>query len=302
MNKNELQIKVTVTRVLYPQIQSDNGGPQFRIFRTDRGVCKGYCAWRPTENERLALAARGNGRDGWVVSQFSGSPEFQFASMSHDEPIDERSRLEYAAALTHGMGPAMAAAIWEAKGADWRTVKAGEVRGFTPDVAAAFAETLKSCELKRERADAIALLLSLGASMRMAEVAWEKWGIQTVSIVRSDCYRLADLPNFSFVDVDRNVASRFGIRGDDQRRISACVCYCVRRLSEDGGTLVAWTALRDAVIKSIGVSQAALATCVKGLFGSHRLIPFQDATPQSLAEPRFAEAERLIANYAKEAV
>ena len=288
-------------RVLWPNAEiNDEGGRQFRIFATDRGVCKGPTPWRPTMGEKLVLTATGNGRDGWGVSKYNGEPEFNFAYAEHDEPIDERAKLEYACQLTKGMGGAMANAIWEARHEGWRGVQPGEVRGYTATIHEAFTATLASLDSRRDRADAISWLLSIGASMRLAEAAYDKWQGQTIPTVKADCYRLASLPHFAFADVDRIVAPRFGIRGVDPRRLNAALLYFAAQLSENS-TLVAWTDLRNAVVSATGADANAIATCAKALFGANRLAPFPKASPPSLAIPRLAEAEREIAAFARRA-
>lgn len=296
MNKAELTIDVQVKQVIWPKPDADEGGLSYRIFSSDRGVCKGQIAWRPASKERLKLRANGNGKDGWVMSSYDGKPEFIFASASHDIPTDERAILSYVCELTKGIGPVMEACIWQVRGDDWRNISEGEVKGLTSSILLDFQTVINEIALKKERTEAIAYLRNLGCTLRMAEVAWERWGIATISKVEHDCYSLAELPNYSFADVDKRIAARYNIGRDDHRRIFACINYCTRQLSASN-TLFSWVELRDKIYRAIDSSPNAITLCVKAMFGDGRLVPFQDMQPQSIATHHAWLAEKCIADY-----
>lgn len=296
MDKHELTINVVVSQVFYPKVDADEGGITYRIIGTDRGVCKGQIAWRPNIHERLTLRANGNGKDGWQLSSYNGKPEFLFASATHNIPQDERSALTYACELTKGIGPVMEANIWQAKGDAWREVQVDDVKGLTSSILKDLQATIVDLALKRERTEAITYLMNLGCTRHMAEVAWDTWGISTISKVEHDCYVLADLPFYSFADVDKRVSGRFGVGRDDVRRITACVKYYAKQLSTSD-TLFSWNALREKIYSAIDASPQAITLCIKAMFGDGRLVPFAELNPQSIANPIAWRAEKDIAEF-----
>lgn len=287
-DKNELEISVEVLSVAYPKGDADEGGHTFRIIRTSRGVCKGKIGWRPTQGERLTLSAVGRG-DGWGVSKYNGMPEFSFTSVKHDFPVDERGMLDYACQLTRGIGEVTRDKIWAAKGANWRTLALGDVPGVSSETLCAFQDTIQRLSIQREKSEAIAFVIGLGCTATMAEAAWEKWQGATIAQVNANCYCLADLPHFSFAQVDARISPRFNIGLDDTRRVEAAIRYCANQLSQSS-TVFTWSALRDAVFKAAkGASPAVVATCVKAMFGSNALMPFRESASMALYKAYRAE-------------
>ena len=72
----------------------------------------------------------------------------------------------------------------------------------------------------------------------MAEDAYAAWGADTAGVVSADCYRLAELPGYSFRTVDENIRRNFGIEDEDPRRIKSAISYVLRQETEDGSTAV----------------------------------------------------------------
>lgn len=290
IDKEQRSLTAKVERVIYPTRENDDGKMSFRIIKTDKGSCKGNIGWRPTMYERITFTAS-NPRDGWHVGKFG--PEFCFTYAQNDIPIDEKAMLTYACELTRGMGETRCDAIWEAKGKDWRKVTADDVK-ISENILREFRRTINSLEMQDTKAKAIAYLLSLNCTMHMAEVAWEMYGAQTISKVQSNCYVLAELPHYSFAQVDQTVSHKFGIGRDDPRRIEACINYYMSKLGEES-SLVSWSELYNSVSKAIDATPESITFQVKVMFSDGRLHAFPQQ--RALASDLLYRAEHDIAEY-----
>lgn len=280
-----MQLKARVDRVLFPR----EGVPgDFYIIATDAGCCKGAMRWRPEPGEKLAMTGA------W--GEYKGSQEFRFKEVWHDIPQDSRALLHYACELTKGCGPATEDAIWETLGDRWPEIAADEVPKMRGAVLTAFRDTVTRLELEKEKTDACAWLISNGATRNMAEAAWAKWNEKTVGIVTGNCYRLADLPNYSFADIDAEIRRKFGIEDLDPRRIRAAVAYFMAQLA-DGPTAVPWWALKEKVIGATGLPLAHVNAAVAQMFKDGDLHPFCET--QHIALRADFENEEMIWKYAQ---
>lgn len=266
-------LNVKVERVAYPKEGMDG---EWYILVTDQGTVKGKLSWRPLPEERLAL----NGK--WDV--YRGIKEFKFTEGWHDLPIGARNELRYACELTKGIGPALQDAIWEAKGEAWREVQAGEVRRLDGEVYNNFRMTIETLTREKEKADAVAWLMSKACTRNMGERAFETWKEKTISVVNGNPYRLAELPNYSFKDVDGGVRQAFGIGETDYRRVRAAVVYFMRQLTNGGGTSVAWWILEAKITQATGLVAEITSAVVTAMFEEGALIPFHDSHTMALRE------------------
>jgi hypothetical protein len=141
----------------------------------------------------------------------------------------------------------------------------------------------------QEHVKAVAWLIGKGATMNMASAAWEKWEDETIGVVSSDCYRLAELKGYGFQDVDKVIRVSFGIADDDDRRVSACVLYSLRRLTDDGSTIVTWEALLKQACGTLGGFNGLVVENTKKLFEDEALKGFKESQSISLASDYFAE-------------
>lgn len=272
MNYRETKITVKVDRILYPRnVSADEvrNVPTFYILKTNLGTVKGKLSAAPEENEAFVLEGK------WEVSKFNGSMEFLFFHASAFLPTDERSMLRYACEMTKGLGIQLENRIWEVRREDWRNVALSDgIRGLSVTVLGRLQETIARIGAQQERTAAVAWLLSIGCTVRMAEAAYDRWGKRTVTRVKEDCYVLADLPNFSFRDVDEHVRSHFGIGRDDRRRIRAAIVYYVRQLTVSN-TVCNWFDLFSAVSKAIDAAPEMISETCSALFAEKSLIPFR---------------------------
>lgn len=227
-----MQIIVTVERMLFKKEKwflflaeaGGDGVPEMSV------KCKGRMGWEPQVQETLALIGD------WVV--YKGERQFQFRAAKLTLPLEPRSQLHYVCQRTGGIGPSTEQAIWDARKENWRDLQRGEIRRMRDETYNRFQEQIRSFEGNKEKAEIVSWLESKGCSQGMAADAYEAWGSDTAGIVQSNCYRLADLPGYSFKVVDENIRRNFEIADDDPRRIRSGVEYALQRETEDGSTAV----------------------------------------------------------------
>ena len=229
-----MQIVVTMERMLcakpdrhwyfFKGLMGGDGVPETTI------VCKGAMGWQPGEMETLALIGD------WTV--YKGERHFQFKSAKLTLPLDSRSRLHYVCQRAHGIGISLEQAIWDARREDWQNLARGEIRKMSNAVYDAFREEIDNFNVNSEKAEVISWLENKGCTEGMAAAAYEAWGKDTAGIVNANCFRLADLPGYSFKTVDENVRRHFEIADNDPRRIKSAVVYAMTLETADGSTAV----------------------------------------------------------------
>ena len=261
-------VTVTVSAVRYPSADADNVNRAWRIIHTDNGVFKGSIGWRPVKGEKIKFS----GLKKSVSPRYGVS--YDFSAAEHDIPTDERAALAYACSLTKGIGEVIEQKIWDAMHSNWRDVTRVEVPALSSTALSNLQTTIQTISTQKERTNAMNFLFSLGCTPRMADVAWEKWGIATIGTVQGDIYSLASLPNYSFREVESKVdLSRFGITKNDARRIDAAIMYVAGQLSEKD-TAINWVEFRDGVYSAIDSDHADILDRVSIMFGNGRLVRF----------------------------
>ena len=271
-------LNVQVTRVLFPAptVEGD-----WYVLATDRGKAKGKMPWRPKVGEALALDGE------W--SSYRGERDFSFKSASLDIPCDPRDQLHYVCSRTVGMGPALEAQIWNAVGDDWQNVDPSQVKRLSGKVYEEFRLQIQSLENDQEHVKTVSWLIGKGATMNMANAAWEKWKNEAIGVISSDCYRLAELAGYGFQDVDKLIRINFGIEDNDDRRIGACVLYSLRRLTDNGSTIVTWQELLKKACGTLGGFDGLVVANTKKLFEDDALKGFAESQSIALAADYFAE-------------
>lgn len=229
-----MQIIVTMEKMLCAK--PDNKWYFFRALMGGDGVpettviCKGSMGWQPREMETLALVGD--------FVEYKGERQFQFKGAKLTLPLEPRSQLHYVCERASGIGAALEQAIWDARKEDWRNLQRGEVRKMSESTYEHFREQIEGFEANKEKAEIVSWLVDKGCTDNMAGDAYETWGKDTAGIVTSDCYRLAQLPGYSFKTVDENIRRNFEIADDDPRRIKSGVEYALAQETEDGSTAV----------------------------------------------------------------
>ena len=275
-----IELNVNVEKVLYPPATSESG---WFILLTSQGKATGTMAWRPCQNESLILSGE--------FCVYKGEKQFNFRSARLNVPTDPRDQLHYVCTRTPGMGTAMEELIWDAAGADWMNVQPGTVARLNGKVYANFQLQLESLREKSEEAAVVAALMGRGATMNMACAAWEAWKAETLGVVNADPYRLAELPNYGFRDVDTKIRRAYGIMDDDKRRIRAAVVYALRRLTDAGDTLVTWASLYQQACGLLGGYEDLISDCTSELFAEGVLKAFAESEGVSLAADWHAESD-----------
>ena len=229
-----MQLEVTLEKMLCAKPEAKwfffraeiggNGSPETSV------ICKGRMAWQPSPMETLALTGD------WVI--YRGERQFQFKSAKITLPLDPRAQLHYVCERTKGIGISIEQAIWDARKDDWKNLQRGEIRKLTDAAYDRFIDEINAFEGNREKAEIISWLEDKGCSSGMAADAYETWGGDTAGIVNTDCYRLAELPGYSFQTVDENIRRNFGISDDDPRRLRSAILYALQKETDDGSTAV----------------------------------------------------------------
>ena len=229
-----MQIKVTIEKMLCAKTKSG-----WYLFRAQMGgdgvacasiICKGTMGWEPKLNDAITLTGD------FVV--FKGERQFQFKKAEIALPDDPRGQLHYVCRRVTGIGPATEDAIWNRRGEDWRNLQYGEVRKMAHSIYVLFTDEIANLERNMSMVRIISWLESKGCTENMAYAAYDAWESDTVGIVNENCYRLAQLPNYSFKIVDSNIRQNFGITDSDPRRIKSAVNYAMQQGTDDGSTAI----------------------------------------------------------------
>jgi len=236
------------------------------IFKTNKGVFKGTVPFEPKESDVLQF-------DGsWQKSKFNGSMEFIFRTALLSIPEEPRALLHLAVTWTKGLGEAKEATIWEVYGTEWiKATYLEKIGGLSLDTRWNWNDTLKRLESEQAQAQAVSFLMSKGASLNMASVAWERWKEDTVSRVSANCYILSDLPHYGFAHVDA-IRVGFGISDEDQRRIDAAVLYVHGQVTGRGDTVSSWQELVEGLLNLIPYTVERFEDAVKRLIDSGKLV------------------------------
>ena len=242
------------------------------ILKTNKGTFKGCLGFEPNIGDVLQF--EGN----WQKSDFSGQMEFSFWSAVLSVPEDPRALLHLAVSWTKGLGEAREAEIWGLYGPDWeKEISLAGLAGITEATRWNWGDTLKRLESQAEQAQATAFIMSKGATLNMANAAWDKWKTETVSVVTKNCYELANLPRYGFSVVDNGIRQNFDIVDDDPRRLDAAVLYVFAQVTDGGDTTAAYDEVRKGTQDFIPVAMALFDDAVGRLVQASvmRVIPYE---------------------------
>lgn len=280
-------VNVEVKRVLYPPaVSKDEQKAEFFVLLTNIGKASGKMNWRPEQGERLTL-------DG-TWGAYQGEKNFKFTSAAPNVPVNPRDQLHYAADRAAGIGPVLEELIWKARGEDWRNVEPGEVKGLTGAKHLSLIESVRAIDMEAEKSQAVAWLMGKGCTIKMSLAAYEQFKKETVGVVQANCFRLAELPNYSFVDVDGVIRENFGIGMNDPRRVRAAILYKLRQMTSGGNTVIRWPYLLASVTQLVGAALARMVSdeCAK-MFEDGSLVGFAGTQSVSLMDDYQAECEIL---------
>jgi len=278
MPEPTITLDIEVERVLYPP-DTTEGARWFILAALDADknsiTCKGDMPWRPRPQERLRLTGS--------YTVYQGKRQFKFSEAMLNLPTDARGMLHYVCSIAKGIGPALEDAIWTARGADWPQIQEGEIPRLSGKVYNSLIESIELAEGDRRKSTTIAELMRAGCTVNMATAAFERWEGNTLGVVVDDPYRLAELPNYGFSDVDGDIRLHYGIGDDDPRRIRAAVVYVLRQLTGAGSTVVHWEQLHGACIEKLSGFSALIVEQVRAMFKEGTLRGFERSRNVSLA-------------------
>lgn len=282
------RINVQIEGVLYPR-EGQERDNDFVILRTSQGICKGSMKWIPRVGEKLVMSGD--------FGTYKGNQEFKFKDVYHDIPADPRALLHYACELTKGLGPAMEETIWNKLGENWQNITPDDVPRMKQSAYENLQETIQHLGVEKDKTDAVTYLISIGCTRNLSEKAWSEWKTKTITLVQENPFILADLPNYSFRDVDTGIRQRFGIMDHDSRRVKAAVRYFMNQLC-DGPTVASWWSLRDKVMQyAANLPNTLLCEIVHKMFESEELVAFPKT--QCIATHDNFVAEKQIYDYVR---
>lgn len=279
-----IDLPVKVIKVLYPDSISESA---WYVLLTDNGKCVGEIPYRPRENDQLILSGE------WAVRQ--GEKQFKFSESRIDVPVNPRDTLHYVCGRTIGLGPAAESQLWDKLGPAWETATEGCISRLKGRVFAEFQLQIEGLHGKSEEAKVVATLVGKGATANLASLAWATWGKETLGVVQADPYRLAELPNYSFQDIDRRIRKEYGITDSDPRRIRSAVVYALRRLTDKGDTVVQYADLFTQACGLLGGYADEVGDAMGELFNDGTIKAFSESEGVSLKADW--DAERLIWEY-----
>ncbi len=281
-------VTATLERILYRKGEPEGNG--WGIYKTNLGAAKGVIPWEPEIGAILKLEGE------FKTSDFNGQNEFVFKSCYPALPEDSRALLTYAVSITNGIGPKVEQKIWERYGESWREVKELDIPGITETAKWNWTDALDRLESEKLRSETFGWLLSMGCSMNMATAAWKLWGEQAFGRVSENCYALADLPRYSFNDVDKAIRKKFKIVDKDPRRIDAAIIYVLKNRITDGSTWVRRERVQAELLTLVADVMELFDPALDRLIAAEKVVKTTDADGEqgySLFED--AENERIIA-------
>jgi exodeoxyribonuclease V alpha subunit len=208
--------------------------------------------------------------------------------------------------LIKGIGPVMAERMVTHFGVDIMHIiedepgRLIEVDGLGPKrtamIAAAWAE-------QKAIKEVMIFLQGVGVSTSLAVRIYKKYGDASVSVVRSEPYRLAaDVWGIGFKTAD-TIAAAVGIARDSPERIKAGLAYTLSEAADDGHCYLPAPNLTGDAAKILDVPAALITPCLDELAAAEGVVretvPARaDAAPQVPAVylPPFYQAERSVAH------
>lgn len=287
-----MKIIAEVENVRYPQDNNnEKAGGWFILAATVNGksvTCKGNIAWRPEYKETLELTGD--------FANYKGEKQFSFHTARITVPCSSYDQLRYVCDRAHGIGTKMMQKIWETLGESWKELKDGDIPRLRTEAIRSFQEQVELLSSNKEKVEAIAWLEAKGCTTNLANKAYETWQNNTIGVVQANCYRLADLPNYGFKDVDAKVRPAFGIADDDDRRITAAVKYTLQKLSDSGDTAVSIHLFQSSICELLkNINRQLVADTVQQMLNEYELIVF--AKEQMICTKKAYDTELTIFNY-----
>lgn len=191
----------------------------------------------------------------WVNNDQYGK-QFKADNVIPISPTNKQGIIRYIAETVFGIGEVTATKIYNHFGdktleiLDNNPEKIYEVKGLKPNIAQNLITQWGESRTVRQ---IMIHLQSYGITMKLAKKIYDEYGSQTLSIVQSDPYQLADdLHGVGFKKADQ-IAQGIGIRMDDPARLRAGLVYTLSQMANDGHTFSPRETLMERATEILGV-------------------------------------------------
>ena len=219
------------------------------IYETDKGYVIGLFKVRETDNEDMKIYINKtvtftgyfhelNEDDMYC---FYGEPvdhpkygfQFQVTDYERLKPVDEDGLVAFLSSdLVKGVGQALAKSIVDTLGKNVldEILKDESCLLLVPKLSSKKAHKIYEVLSKYEEShQMIVYLTDLGFNMKDALDIYNTYRKETIANIEHNPYRLIDDVNITFTKVDE-IALKFNIAVDDERRIKACIIYIMKKL------------------------------------------------------------------------
>ncbi len=195
--------------------------------------------------------------EGDMISHASYGEQVAISSYNIKVPEDEIAIIRYlGSGAIKGIGPKMADRIVNKfkentfKIIEEEPERLAEIKGISQRMAMEIASQL---EEKRDMRKALIFLQQFGISMNLSIKIYNKYGVDTFTIVKSNPYRLAeDIGGIGFKIADE-IAKKAGIAENSDFRIKSCILYVLSQASAGGHAFLPKEELIEYVGNMLGI-------------------------------------------------
>ncbi len=207
-----------------------------------------------------------NSHGEWIVDQKFGK-QFKAALIEICLPKEPENIIKYlSSGRIKGIGENLAQSIVEQFGRETLSIineqpkKLLEVNGIGKSK---YESIIQSLEKDATSQESILFMQSLGISPNKSEKIFNFYGIETISIIKNNPYRLSyDLMGFGFIICDK-IALSLGIKKDSSLRINAGIVYMLEEFSQHGHCWVPRTKLIEKTSEKLDLKAELIAEELK---------------------------------------
>ena len=201
-----------------------------------------------------------------------------------------------ASGAVKGIGPALAARILKKFGEDTLRIlneepeRLSEVKGISARTAREIAARLEG---QRETRDALIFLQQYGIGGRRAVSIWETYGPEMYTVLKENPYRLAeDIDGIGFTTADE-IASRTGIRANDDFRVRSGIQFVLSEALREGSTWLPENLLAEKAAALLKVEEEPVRDRLRDLAAEGKLRMIADTGEATVPQVYSAAAYRL---------
>jgi len=147
--------------------------------------------------------------------------------------------------------------------------------------------------------DVMAFLRGVGISYSYAQLIYNKNGLNSIPIIKSNPYHLTKIPGIGFLTADM-IARKLGFENNSPHRASAGILYTIEQQLNNGHTCFPKNELLEITSKELNIDYEILKNSLKQLLIDQILKIFEmkdlnGLTQEFISSKRFYEAERRVA-------